>query len=161
VTAAAAEVRDLTASRLATAAAHSAPARASSLTARAQRREPARLATIAAIDAARGDVTAAARALGVSRVSLEQRLLAWPGVLRGPLGKPESLRAWLDRTWPQHRGRRATDVVSVRYEGTNYTRERVYLLGCGTAEEPHELRVPAVGVVRTRVVCKMCKEAKR
>jgi hypothetical protein len=149
------EAQDLEARRL-----RSAPARASSLTARAQRREPARLATIAAIDAARGNVTAAARALGIARVSLENRLRTWPGVLRGPLGKSESLRAWLDRTWPQRRGRRATDVVSVRYEGTNHTRERVYLLGCGTVEESHELRVPAVGVVRARVVCKMCKAAK-
>jgi hypothetical protein len=138
----------------------SAPARASSLAARAERREPVRAATIAALNAAKGNLTDAASALGIARPSLEGRLRTWPGERRNDLGKPETLRAWLDREWPQRRGVRAVDVLEVRYEGTNYTRERVYLLGCGTAEEPHELRVPAVGVTRKRVVCKMCREVK-
>lgn len=109
-----------------------------------------------AIDAAHGSRTGAARALGISRRALVDRLAR--ATLDG-----EQLGAWAARAWPTRGGRSAVRVVRVEYVGTGYARERVYYLAAhGEAEAgAHVVRVPAVGKVRSRVVCAVCKGEKR
>ena len=109
-----------------------------------------------AIDAAHGSRTAAARALGISRRAMVDRL-ARATVDGEPLG------TWAARAWPTRGGRTAVPVVRVEYVGTGYARERVYYLAAhgDVAAGAHVVRVPAVGKVRARVVCTVCKESKK
>ncbi len=113
-----------------------------------------------AINAAKGNQGAAARALGISKVTLWHRLNECTVTLADGV---ESLRSWLDRDWPQRDGRRSVDVVRVDAEHgallSYWGPIRVYVLAAhgDVAEGAHVNRVPAVGKVRGRVVCQMCK----
>jgi hypothetical protein len=86
---------DLEARRL-----RSAAARAASIATKKQR-AVSREAAIDALNAALGNVKAAARALGIARSTLQGHLLTWPGVELDATGKVETLRAWAERTWPR------------------------------------------------------------
>lgn len=108
-----------------------------------------------ALDAAQGDRRAAARALGISLVALYKRIAecSVPGH-----DTDVTLRGWLAARWPRPTGPRAVEVLRVVTEPG----VRVYVLaahgGIGAGE--HVNRVPAVGKIRGRVVCQVCKEAR-
>lgn len=110
-----------------------------------------------ALNAAHGSRTAAARALGISRRAMVDRL-ARATVDGEPLG------AWAARAWPTRGGRTASKVidvvVSVEPWGNTTRSMRAYVLACGTDTAPHVVRVPYVGVERARVVCTVCKGEK-
>jgi len=102
----------------------------------------------AAIDAARGDMTAAACALGLQRRGLNRAIAAC------------GLGEWVRATWPPRAGRRSVAVahcvlVTAGIKGYGRKQSRLYALACG-----HSKAVKAVGKRRRRVVCDECKAAK-
>ncbi len=118
-------------------------------------------ATRDALVAAKGNQKAAARALKISKVALWNRLNECTIEIDGAA---HTLRAWLDRRWPQRAGHRATAAtIGDPEHGTigSYTGPiRVYVLAAhgDVLEGAHRNRVPAVGKVRGRVVCQVCRE---
>ena len=119
--------------------------------------QPSGADVMQAITNAAGDTAAAAVALGLKRAALNARIRRCTVFIDG---RDEPMAAWRLRVWPPKPGRRAVDVARVEYEGTYRARERVYYLAAHgeAAEGAHVVRVPAVGVERQRVVCKVCKE---
>ncbi len=107
--------------------------------------------TQAALAAAQGDRCVAARALGIEPRMMRRRILEC--VLAG-----EPLRTWVAREWPSRGGRTSVAVWTILAEPG----VRVYVLDAHGehARGAHVVRVPAVGVRRSRVVCKVCKEAR-
>ena len=108
-----------------------------------------------ALDAAQGDRRAAARALGIKVAALYKRIAECSVPY---LFADIALRDWLNRQWPQMPGTRAVEVLRVETEPG----VRVYVLAGhgGIYAGEHVNRVPAVGKVKGRVVCQMCKKAR-